>query len=67
MKLIEWVAGRFSIDMGIDLGTANTLVYVEDGGVVMNEPSVVAVKAGSSEVILGGRAVGREALGTPVL
>lgn len=61
VKVLEWVAGRFSIDMGIDLGTANTLVYVEDGGVVMNEPSVVAVKAGSSEVILGGRAVGREA------
>ncbi len=61
MKVIEWVTGRFSIDMGIDLGTANTLVYIEDGGVVMNEPSVVAVKAGTSEVILGGRAVGREA------
>ena len=61
MKLFEWIAGRFSIDMGIDLGTANTLVYVEDGGVVMNEPSVVAVKAGTSEVILGGRAVGQEA------
>lgn len=61
MKLIEWFAGRFSIDMGIDLGTANTLVFVEDGGVVMNEPSVVAVKSGTSEVILGGRAVGREA------
>ena len=61
MKLLEWITGRFSVDMGIDLGTANTLVYVEEGGVVMNEPSVVAVKTGTSEVILGGQAVGREA------
>lgn len=61
MKILEWVAGRFSIDMGIDLGTANTLVFVEGEGVVMNEPSVVAVRKGTSEVILGGRAVGKEA------
>jgi rod shape-determining protein MreB len=58
---IEWIQGKFSTDMGIDLGTANTLVCVADGGVVMNEPSVVAVKAGTSEVILNGTAVGREA------
>ncbi|MFQ5504170.1 MAG: rod shape-determining protein [Planctomycetota bacterium] len=61
MRLLEWIAGRFSIDMGIDLGTANTLVFVEDGGIVMNEPSVVAVKNGTSEVILRGSAVGKEA------
>ncbi len=61
MKFLEWIIGHFSIDMGIDLGTANTLVYVLDGGVVMDEPSVVAVKAGTSEVILGGRAIGSEA------
>jgi len=61
LKLIEWIAGRFSIDMGIDLGTANTLVYVEDEGIVMDEPTVVAVRAGTADVILGGSAVGKEA------
>ncbi len=38
-------------DMGIDLGTANTLVYVRGAGVVLNEPSVVAVNAVTGEVI----------------
>ena len=32
----------FTKDMGIDLGTANTLVYVQDKGIVLNEPSVIA-------------------------
>ncbi len=35
--------GLFSNDIGIDLGTANTLVYVKDHGIVLREPSVVAV------------------------
>ena len=35
--------GMWSSDMAIDLGTANTLVYVKGRGVVLNEPSVVAV------------------------
>ncbi len=35
--------GLFSADMAIDLGTANTLVYVKGQGVVINEPSVVAI------------------------
>ena len=35
--------GMFSSDMSIDLGTANTLVYVKGRGVVLNEPSVVAM------------------------
>lgn len=39
-----------SNDLGIDLGTANTLVYVKDQGIVLREPSVVAVKAGTNEV-----------------
>ena len=34
----------FSSDIGIDLGTANCLVYVKDHGVVLNEPSVVAIR-----------------------
>ena len=46
--------GWFSNDIGIDLGTANTLVYVKDHGIVLREPSVVAVKAGTSEVLAVG-------------
>ena len=46
-----------SADMAIDLGTANTLVYVKGRGIVLNEPSVVAVERGSDQVI----AVGLEA------
>ena len=47
----------FSNDIGIDLGTANTLVYLKDHGVVLREPSIVAVKAGTTQVL----AVGDEA------
>src|SRR5690606_8623878 len=46
--------GLLSSDIGIDLGTANTLVYVKDQGIVLREPSVVAVKAGTSEVLAVG-------------
>jgi rod shape-determining protein MreB len=49
--------GLFSSDIGIDLGTANTLVYVKDRGIVLREPSIVAVKAGTTQVL----AVGDEA------
>jgi rod shape-determining protein MreB len=58
---MEWVLGRFSIDMGIDLGTANTLVSVRGRGIVLNEPSVVAVKKDTGEVLLDGMAVGNAA------
>lgn len=44
--------------MGIDLGTCNTLVAVRGQGIVLNEPSVVAVKKGSNQVLKGGQAVG---------
>ena len=47
--MIGRLFGWFSNDIGIDLGTANTLVYVKDHGIVLREPSVVAVKAGTSE------------------
>ena len=43
--------GLFSSDIGIDLGTANTLVYVRDHGIVLREPSVVAVQAGTNKVL----------------
>jgi rod shape-determining protein MreB len=61
MRLLDWVLGRFSVDMGIDLGTANTLVCVRGRGIVLNEPSVVAVRKGTTDVLLGGRAVGSTA------
>src|SRR5437588_231307 len=51
------VFGWLSSDIGIDLGTANTLVYVKDQGIVLREPSVVAVQAGTNRVL----AVGDEA------
>lgn len=61
MSIIDKIFGVFSIDMGIDLGTANTVVCVKDKGVVFSEPSVVAVKKGTNEVLLGGNAVGNVA------
>ncbi|MCD4825981.1 MAG: rod shape-determining protein [Phycisphaerae bacterium] len=48
----------FSTDMGIDLGTCNTLVCVRGQGIVLNEPSVVAVKRGTNRVLQNGNAVG---------
>jgi rod shape-determining protein MreB len=57
--MFNWIAGMFSQDLAIDLGTANTLVYVKGKGIVLNEPSVVAVqKIGATKKIL---AVGKEA------
>ena len=50
--------GFFSLDMGIDLGTCNTLVCVRGEGIVLNEPSVVAVKKGTNRVLQDGNAVG---------
>src|SRR5512147_790899 len=44
--------------MGIDLGTCNTLVCVRGQGIVLNEPSVVAVKKGTNRVLKNGNAVG---------
>lgn len=62
VQMIEWLLSRFSTDMGIDLGTANTLVCLRDRGIVLDEPSVVAVRKGSHEVLLDGGAVGQAAL-----
>jgi rod shape-determining protein MreB and related proteins len=58
--IFDYVAGMFSNDLAIDLGTSNTLIYVKGKGIVINEPSVVAVQKDTR----GGRkivAVGREA------
>ncbi|MFW6059674.1 MAG: rod shape-determining protein [Phycisphaeraceae bacterium] len=55
---LDNVLSWFSVDMGIDLGTCNTLVCVRGEGIVLNEPSVVAVKKGTNQVLQGGNAVG---------
>lgn len=57
MGIINYILGMFSSDMGIDLGTANSLIYVKGKGIVLTEPSVVAIQKGTSNVI----AVGNEA------
>jgi rod shape-determining protein MreB len=49
--------GLFSSDLAIDLGTANTLVYAKGNGIVVNEPSIVAINKANGEVL----AVGKEA------
>lgn len=54
---LDWLLGLFSLDIGIDLGTANTLVNVRGRGVVINEPSVVAIEARTKKVL----AIGSEA------
>jgi len=54
---VQWLYNYLSRDIGMDLGTANTLVHVRGKGVVMMEPSVVAIHADSREVM----AVGTEA------
>ncbi len=55
--MITWFYNRFSYDLGIDLGTANTLVYLRGVGVVIREPSVVAIDKDTGRVL----AVGDEA------
>jgi rod shape-determining protein MreB and related proteins len=55
--MINRFFGAFSHDIGIDLGTANTLVYVRGKGIVINEPSVVAVNQKTKQVL----AIGHEA------
>lgn len=57
MSLLGQLFGSFSQDMGIDLGTANTLVYVRDRGIVINEPSVVAINTKTKQIL----AIGDEA------
>src|SRR5258705_11495953 len=55
---MDRLLGAFSVDMGIDLGTANTLVSVRGEGIVLNEPSVVAVIKGTNQIANDGQAVG---------
>jgi len=55
--MLNKLFGKFSKDIGIDLGTANTLVYVRGRGIVINEPSVVAVNQKTGQIL----AIGSEA------
>jgi len=57
MALFDLVFDKFSKDIGIDLGTANTLVYVKGKGIVINEPSVVAINSKTKQIL----AIGDEA------
>jgi rod shape-determining protein MreB len=57
LTLLRETLGRFSRDMGIDLGTANTLVHVRGKGILLREPSVVAIATDTGKPI----AVGEEA------
>lgn len=55
--MLDWLFGLLSHDLGIDLGTANTLVYVKGKGIVVREPSVVARHKKTKQIV----AIGREA------
>ena len=55
--MLNKIFGAFSKDIGIDLGTANTLVYVRGRGIVINEPSVVALNTKTGQLL----AIGKEA------
>jgi len=55
--MLNKILGKFSKDLGIDLGTKNTLVYTPDKGIIINEPSIVAINTRDNEIL----AVGHEA------
>ena len=57
LKHLEKLVEKVSTDIGIDLGTANTLVYVKGKGIVLNEPTIVAVNKKTGQLV----AVGNEA------
>lgn len=50
-KIIENIGRKFGHDIGVDLGTKNTLVYVDNKGIIINEPSVVAVNLRTTEIL----------------
>ena len=63
-NLFKMIGGYFSNDLSIDLGTANTLIYTKDVGIVLDEPSVVAIREsrGQKTVVAVGTAA-KEMLG----
>jgi len=65
IDLFRRLSGRFSRDMGIDLGTANTLVHVQGRGILLREPSVVAVNKVTNQVIQVGEEAKRMLGRTP--
>ncbi|MDI6788689.1 MAG: rod shape-determining protein [Planctomycetota bacterium] len=60
-NFLDDIMGMLSTDIGIDLGTCNTLVCVKGEGIILSEPSVVAVHKGTNKVLLDGKAVGNVA------
>ncbi len=63
--MVGFIQGLLSNDIGIDLGTANTLVYAKDRGVILSEPSVVAVYNNSKKVLAVGKKAKRMLGSTP--
>ena len=59
LMMLKRLRGMFSTDMSIDLGTANTLIYVRDRGIILDEPSVVAIRMHNGQKSI--EAVGKEA------
>ena len=57
--MLKRLRGMFSTDLSIDLGTANTLIYVKDRGIILDEPSVVAIRVHNGQKSI--EAVGTEA------
>ena len=55
--MLEGIFNKISKDIGIDLGTANTLVYVRGRGIVINEPSIIALNKKTGQIV----AIGKEA------
>ena len=65
MSLFDSLFGNFGNDMAIDLGTANTLVSVRGQGIVINEPSVVAIDQSQQRVLAVGAEAAHPATSSP--
>ena len=71
MRLLRSLLSRVYCDMGVDLGTANTLVYVQGKGILLHEPSVVAIDSETKQILQVGQSLGhrgladRQGLGCP--
>ena len=67
--ILDPILALFSRDLAIDLGTANSLVYIKGAGVVLREPSVVAIRKDSGGLLQAGeeanRMVGKTQIGRP--
>ena len=57
-RILDWFRGWFSMDIGVDLGTCSTLICARGKGIVLNEPSVVAINKGTNRILNDGQAVG---------